>query len=79
MSYQFTVAGKAFSKTQSDVVSAMKGKDSENIREHWAEINGTRYPVKQVLEAVTGVDRADFQSMTARRVLRQLGFGVGRG
>lgn len=79
MGYQFTVAGVPFEKEPADVVRALRGKQPENVREHWVKVNGMKYPVKQALEALTGIDRADFQSMSARRILRQMGLEVGRG
>ena len=41
-------------------------------------VGGRRYPPKQVLAAVTGLDRADFTTYQARAVLRRLGLGVYR-
>jgi len=37
-------------------------------------INGRRWPPKQVLALVTGLDRADFTTHQARRALTRLGF-----
>ena len=39
-------------------------------------MNGRRFPLKQVLALVTGLDRADFTTHQARSILRRLGFGV---
>lgn len=50
----------------------------EPVREHFVVIDGRRFPPKQVLELVTGLDRADFTTHQARRVLRRLGFTVSR-
>jgi hypothetical protein len=50
----------------------------EPITSHFVVIDQRRYPPKQVLGAVTGVDRADFTSHQARRVLMGLGFAAGR-
>jgi hypothetical protein len=53
---------------------------SEDIREYWVEIDGTRWPVKQVISLATGVsDRQRFQSQSARRWLQNLGFTIGGG
>jgi len=41
-------------------------------------INGRRWPPKQVLALVTGLDRADFTTHQARRALTRLGFPAGR-
>jgi hypothetical protein len=37
-----------------------------------------RFPPKQVLSEVTGLDRADFTTHQARRTLTRLGFSAGR-
>ncbi len=41
-------------------------------------INGRRWPPKQVLALVTGLDRADFTTHQARRALTRLGFTAAR-
>jgi hypothetical protein len=46
----------------------------EPVRSHSVQVGGTWFPVKQVLEQATGVDRSDFISTAARRQLKKLGF-----
>ena len=41
-------------------------------------VAGRRFPPKQVLAAVTGLDRADFTTHQARRILKRLGFTAAR-
>ncbi len=41
-------------------------------------VGGRRYPPKQVIALITGLDRADFTTHQSRRVLQRLGFTVGR-
>lgn len=72
------VAGLAFDLTANSVEQAVAGVDPEPIREHYVTVGGRRYPPKQVLAEVTGLDRADFTTHQARAVLRRLGFGVYR-
>lgn len=48
------------------------------IARHFVVLNGRRYPPKQVISEVTGLDRADFTSHQARRILMRLGFATGR-
>jgi hypothetical protein len=50
----------------------------EPIREHFVVISGRRWPPKQVLALVTGLDRADFTTHQARRALTRLGFTAAR-
>lgn len=56
----------------------MKNVTPQEVRVHGVTIDGTLYPVIQVLEKATGVDRADFNSVQARGILKRLGFKVGR-
>jgi len=72
------VAGQEFDLTASSVERSVADVDPEPIREHYAVVLGRRYPPKQVLAEVTGLDRADFTTHQARAVLRRLGFGVYR-
>ena len=53
----------------------LAGQAPEDIRQYWVEIDGMRWPVKQVLRLATG--SSEFQSQTAQRHLRKLGFRVG--
>ncbi|MGQ0743587.1 MAG: hypothetical protein ACT4OS_04470 [Acidimicrobiales bacterium] len=73
-----TVAGRAFNFTITDVERVMADVDPEPLRTHFAIVGGLRYPPKQVLAAVTGLDRADFTTHQARSVLRRIGLGTGR-
>lgn len=50
----------------------------EPITSHYVVIDHRRYPPKQVLGVLTGIDRADFTSHQARRILMGLGFAAGR-
>jgi hypothetical protein len=75
---RFILAGETFDLTKADVERSMRGVKPENVRTHAVEVNGVVYPVKQVLEKATGVDRADFISTTARRDLQKLGFRLFR-
>ena len=75
-SLDFTLAGERIRLTRLHVERTMAGVSAERIHAHAVVINGTRYPVKQALERVTGVDRADFISTAARRHFRRLEFEV---
>ena len=48
------------------------------LAEHYVVVGGRRFPPKQVISLVTGLDRADFNTHQARRILSRLGFTVGR-
>lgn len=72
------VAGEVFTFEPADVERAVADLDPEPIREHFVLVGLRRYPPKQVLAAMSGLDRADFTTHQARSILRRLGFGVHR-
>jgi len=72
------ISGRDFDLALPDVQTLADGLEPEPIRDHYVVIRGRRYPPKQVLAAVTGLDRADFTTHQARAVLRRLGLGVYR-
>lgn len=72
------VAGQDFEFDPDRVSRAAAVLDPEPIMEHYVVIGGRRFPPKQVLAALTGLDRADFTTHQARAILRRLGFGVHR-
>lgn len=73
-----TVSGHQYSLDPQGVEAALHGELPEPIHEHFVVINGRRWPPKQVLALVTGLDRADFTTHQARRALTRLGFPAGR-
>ena len=68
------VGGRDFDLTKPDVEARMMGEDPELIQKHMVEVNGQRFPPKQVLGHVTGWDRLTFTTMEAQRVLTRIGF-----
>ncbi|MGH3397818.1 MAG: hypothetical protein ACRDPO_24320 [Streptosporangiaceae bacterium] len=73
-----TIMGRAFDLDPQRVERALDGKLPEPIHEHFVVISGRRWPPKQVLALVTGLDRADFTTHQARRALTRLGFTAAR-
>jgi hypothetical protein len=73
-----TVSGHRYDLEARGVEAALQGSLPEPIQEHFVVINGRRWPPKQVLALVTGLDRADFTTHQARRALTRLGFPAGR-
>ena len=71
---RFTMDGRFFELRRSEVEEALADVAPEPVRSHSVQIGGTWFPVKQVLEQATGVDRSDFISTAARRQLKKLGF-----
>src|SRR5580693_2598852 len=73
-----TVSGHRYEIDSRRVQTALEGVLPEPIHEHFVVINGRRWPPKQVLALVTGLDRADFTTHRARRALIRLGFPAAR-
>lgn len=73
-----TIAKQRFALRGRDVERAVRRELPEPITSHYVVIDRRRYPPKQAIGLVTGLDRADFTSHQARRVLMGLGFAVGR-
>lgn len=77
---RFTLDGEPFDLTPEFVRSRLDGHIPENVRHYWVDVDGTRWPVKQVISLATGVsDRQRFQSQSSQRWLRNLGFTIGSG
>lgn len=73
-----TIARRPFHLSAREVVRALRNIDAEPINSHYVVIGGRRFPPKQAISVVTGLDRADFTSHQARRTLMRLGFAAGR-
>ncbi|MGI8759237.1 MAG: hypothetical protein ACR2K0_08005 [Acidimicrobiales bacterium] len=72
------IARQPFLLDASDVGARALEVLPEPLVDHYVVVEGRRYPPKQVIALVTGLDRADFTTHQARGVLRRLGFTVGR-
>jgi hypothetical protein len=75
---EVTIAGQAFVLRSGDVVRALRNVEPEPITSHFVVVGSRRYPPKQIISAMTGLDRADFTTHQARRTLMRLGFPAGR-
>lgn len=73
-----TVAGRRIELDRRDVEAVAAELLPEPLRDHFVVVAGKRFPPKQLLAAVAGLDRADFTTHQARRVLQRLGFVAGR-
>ncbi len=73
-----TVAKRRFELWRDQVEQKMQDVTPEPIASHYVVIDCRRYPPKQVVSVMTGIDRADFTSHHARRILTGLGFPAGR-
>lgn len=75
---QFTISGQTCQLDPAQIELLAHGLLPEPVREHYVVIAGRRFPPKQVIACATGIDRADFTTHQARRVLRRLGFPAAR-
>lgn len=72
----FTLRGKTFCKCQKDFIQAMKGREPGRIQKYSTVVGGKRYPIRQVLAAVTKLQAIAITSQDAYRVLEKFGFQV---
>ncbi len=72
----FTLRGKTFEKCKEDFVKAMRGLEPGRIQKYSTIIGGKRYPIRQVLSAVTKLPAIGITSQDAYRVLEKFGFTV---
>ena len=75
---QARVAQQLFSFDRAAIERALRNVMPEPLGEHFVVVAGRRFPPKQVISLVTSLDRADFNTHQARRILSRLGFTVGR-
>lgn len=73
-----TVSGTRFELDRRAVERAAEAALPEPVRDHFVVVGARRWPPKQLLALVTGLDRADFTTHQARRILTNLGFSAGR-
>jgi hypothetical protein len=73
-----TIAKQRFELRADRVERALRQTLPEPITSHYVVIGCRRYPPKQAISLVTGLDRADFTTHQARRILTGLGFPAGR-
>jgi hypothetical protein len=75
---QATIAQQQFAFDTAEVGRRLHDVLPEPLGEHYVVVAGKRFPPKQVISLMTGLDRADFNTHQARRILSRLGFTVGR-
>ena len=75
-SVTFRLRGRTFERTSQDFVKAVKGLDPGRIQKYSTVIGGKRYPIRQVVAAVTKLQPIAITSQDAYRVLEKFGFTV---
>jgi len=72
------ISKQRFTLDSDEIVRSVSSVLPEPIHEHYVVVGGRRFPPKQVIALATGLDRADFTTHQARRILRGLGFPAAR-
>jgi hypothetical protein len=75
---QFTISGQQFELERGEIERCVLNLLPDPVHEHYVVVRGRRFPPKQVLSCATGLDRADFTTHQARRILKRLGFVAAR-
>ncbi|SRR6266536_4280041 len=75
---QATIARQEFTLEAAEIEDRIHDVLPDPLGEHYVVVAGRRFPPKQVISVMTGLDRADFNTHQARRILSRLGFTVGR-
>lgn len=72
------MAQREFAFDSAEIERRVRDVMPDPLDEHYVVVAGRRFPPKQVIGLVTDLDRAEFNSHQARRILSRLGFSVGR-
>jgi hypothetical protein len=73
---KFTLRGRSFEKEKADVAKAAKGLPPGRIQKYSTVVNGTRFPIRQLVSALTGVPTIEITSQDAYRILQKFGFEI---
>ncbi|MBT1636777.1 AAA family ATPase [Clavibacter michiganensis] len=72
----FTINGVRYDLTRAGVEAAVATLEPDAVHTYFIEVEGRRFPVKQVLAEATGLRHRPFDSGHAQRIFRSLGFDV---
>jgi len=76
MTVKFTLRGRPFEKEKGDVAKAAKGLTPGRVQKYSTVVNGTRFPIRQLVGALTGVPTIEITSQDAYRILQKFGFEI---
>ena len=76
MTVKFTLRGRAFEKGREDLAKAAKGLTPGRIQKYSAVVNGTQFPIRQLVSALTGVPSIEITSQDAYRILQRFGLEI---
>jgi hypothetical protein len=77
MTVKFTLRGRAFEKGKEDLSRAAKELNPGRIQKYSAVVNGIRFPIRQLVSALTGVPTIEITSQDAYRILQKFGLEIG--
>jgi hypothetical protein len=72
----FTLDGEKFHLTRQGVIHAMRNQIPGGIQKYAVDIEGARFPVKQVLAQALRIPTTRFITTRAQDILRKLGFRI---
>lgn len=72
----FVIHGHSYNVDADTIEEALKGCESWPVTKYFVEVDGHRYPIKQVIATVCGIPPISFTSMDAYRILEKLGYKV---
>ena len=77
---RFIIGGRSYEIDRDRVINVTRGvppNPFDGRNKYYVELHGSRYPIKQVIHLVTGLDYTDdFTAQYAHRILRKLGFTI---
>jgi hypothetical protein len=73
---EFTHRGERLRLTRQQVINALRDQTPQPIHTWWVEVEGRRFPVRQVLACATGIPQQDVRVETAMIWLERLGFRI---
>jgi len=71
---RFILRKSAYEYTKEDFERELIGLEPEIIRLYYVEINGKKFPPKQIIAHVLRLGKVEFTTMDAANILRRLGF-----
>jgi 5-methylcytosine-specific restriction enzyme B len=73
---RFILRNSAYEYSKEDIERELIGLEPEIIRQYYVEINGKKFPLKQVIGHVLRLGKVEFTTMDAANILRRIGFKI---
>jgi len=73
---RFILRKTPYEYAKEDIERELIGLEPEVIRQYYVEINGKKFPPKQVIAHVLHLGKVEFTTMDAANILRRLGFRI---